>query len=180
MQTARDSIVKYLRAKDENRPELMADAFTDAATLSIVVKAGTIAFPPAATGRDAITDVLVRRFGQLYENVRTFCLASPPQHVDTTFSCDWLVGMTERENRTVRVGCGRYDWRFRSQPPPLAERLTITIDVMEALPPDCLLPIMHWLSRLPCPWCPPHAMLDTAPALDGLKPIRQWISRETS
>ena len=88
--------------------------------------------------------------------------------------------MTERENRTVRVGCGRYDWRFRSQPPPLAERLTITIDVMEALPPVCLLPIMNWLSRLPCPWCPPHAMLDTAPALDGLKPIRQWISRETS
>jgi hypothetical protein len=179
MQGARESIVAYLRAKDENRPDLMHDAFDDAATLTMVVKAGTISFPPAAKGRDAITDVLVRRFGEAHEDVRTFCLASPPLPADTAFSCDWLVAMSERENRMVRVGCGRYDWLFRSDAPRRAEHLAITIEVMEALPPDCLVPITNWLSPLPYPWCPAHTMLAGAPALDGLDPIRRWISHAT-
>jgi hypothetical protein len=179
MQSARESIVAYLRAKDENRPDLMRDAFDDTATLTMVVKAGTIAFPPAATGRDAITEILVRRFGEAYENVRSFCLASPPESADTSFSCDWLVAMVEKENRMVRVGCGRYDWIFRSNGARRAEHLTITIDLMEALRPDCLVPIMSWLSPLPYPWCPAHRMLAGAPAHDSLDPVRRWISRAT-
>ena len=177
MPTPRQSIASYIRAKDENRPCLMSLAFDQAATLVMVVKAGTISFPPMSQGLETITDVLVRRFGQTFENVRTLCLAAPPRAADTRFSCDWIVGMSEKEKRTVRVGCGRYDWSFRPHGPRLVEQLTITIEVMQALPPDSLLSIMNWLSRLPYPWCSIQTMIESMPPLDDLAPIRHYVKR---
>src|SRR3546814_8640053 len=61
----------YLRAKDENRPLYMSHAFTADAVLKMTLRAQAIAFPPEARGRDAITEALVRTFGQTYENVFT-------------------------------------------------------------------------------------------------------------
>ena len=145
-QTAQESIRTYIRAKDENRPHLMKYAFAEEARLEMVVKTGTISFPPLATGLESITDVLVRRFAQSFENVYTFCLAPPPQAHDAIFSCKWLVGMSEKETRRVRVGCGRYDWLFQSKGPRLAQRLTITIELMQVLPPERLPSVIAWLS----------------------------------
>ena len=179
-QGARDAIVAYIRAKDENRPHLARLAFDDGAILSMVVKTDAISFPPGASGRGAITDVLVREFGQTYENVRTFCLSSPPEGEHTTFSCGWLVGMSAKENRIVRVGCGRYDWLFHAQSPHLAEKLTITIEVMQLLPADTLIPVMGWLDQLPYPWCSRQVASECAPALEGLGPVRHWLSRENA
>ena len=169
--TAREIIATYIRAKDENRPHLMRCAFADTATLEIVAKPGTISFPPITNGIDAITDILVRRFAQTYENVHTFCLATAPQNDITLFSCRWLVGMSEKETRAIRVGCGRYDWVFRAERPRGAERLTITINMMQLLPPDKLHSIMDWLAHLPYPWCPGQTAVDTAPAVDDLGPV---------
>src|SRR3546814_18796436 len=69
----------YLRAKDENRPLYMSHAFTADAVLKMTLRAQAIAFPPEARGRDAITEALVRTFGQTYENVFTFYLSHPGQ-----------------------------------------------------------------------------------------------------
>jgi hypothetical protein len=179
-QGARDAIVSYIRAKDENRPHLARFAFADAAILNMVVKTDAISFPPDASGRDAITDVLVRGFGQTYENVRTFCLSSPPEREHTSFSCGWLVGMSAKENRIVRVGCGRYDWLFDAQSPHLAKKLTITIEVMQLLPADTLFPVMGWLDQLPYPWCSRQAASERVPALEALGPVRYWLSRENA
>ncbi len=176
MQSPEESIVTYLRAKDENRPHLMAQAFAEKATLEMVVKTGSISFPPISEGLESISDVLVRRFAQSYENVRTFCLAEPPRSDAVRFSCDWLVGMSEKESRTVRVGCGRYDWLFRSQAPRLVEQLTITIEVMQSLSADKVSSVMNWLSRLPHAWCSAQVVLASAPALDELKPVRHYIA----
>jgi hypothetical protein len=180
MRTAREAIAAYIQAKDENRPYLMRHAFDDNAALTMVVKTEAISFPPNTTGREAITDVLVREFAQTYENVRTFCLSSPPQAAETRFSCPWLVGMSEKGNRTVRVTCGRYDWSFRSQAPRLAEKLTITIHVMQLLPPASLSQVMEWLLQLPYPWCPVPTAVDHAPTLEELEPVRRWISNENA
>ena len=126
MPSVQESVEIYIRAKDENRPYLMERAFAENATLEMVVNSGTISFPPISIGLQSISDVLVRRFAQTYENVHTFCLASPPRNHEVKFSCDWLVGMSEKESRRVRVGCGRYDWLFQSQGQRLVEQLTIT------------------------------------------------------
>jgi hypothetical protein len=177
MQSAQECIEAYIRAKDANRPHLMSQAFADNAILEMVVKTGSISFPPISNGLESITDVLVRRFAQAYENVHTFCLVAPPQSEEVTFSSSWLVGMSEKETRAVRVGCGRYDWLFQSRGPRLLERLTITIDLMESLGPNSLTPIMGWLSHLPYPWCSLRIALASAPPLDALEPVRHYLAR---
>ena len=169
-----EAIVAYIRAKDENKPYLMERAFDQDAALAMVVKSDAISFPPITNGREAITQVLVRDFGRTYENVRTLCLCSPPGSNDTHFSCRWLVGMSAKDGGAVRVGCGRYNWSFGTQASILAERLEITIDVMQVLSADNLSAVTGWLFALPYPWCPIQTAFETAPKLDQLEPLRQW------
>ncbi|WP_431097554.1 hypothetical protein [Polaromonas aquatica] len=176
MTTPSGSIAAYLHAKDGNRPHLLAQAFTDDAMLQVTVHTGAISFPPVSRGRDAIGDVLVRRFGQTFENVYTFCLGSPPGVDTQVFCCDWLVVMTEKDSRVVRVGCGRYDWCF-SPPSCLAESLSITIATMQALPASHMDEVMDWVAGLPYPWCPVSTALRGAPDIQHLTPVLGYIGR---
>lgn len=177
MRTPADSILAYLRAKDGNRPHLMAQAFTEDASLAMLVNTGAISFPPLSCGREAIAEVLVRRFSLTYENVYTFCLAAPPGERDTRFACDWLVAMTEKESGAVRVGCGRYDWCFAPKS-HLAERLAITIESMQSLSPRNMDAVMGWVSALPYPWCAPEQAMNGAPAISELDPVFDYIVKE--
>ena len=174
-----EAIVAYVRAKDENRPYLMEQAFDLDATLAMVVKSDAISFPPITHGREAITQILVREFGRIYENVRTLCLGAAPESSDPTFSCGWLVGMSAKDGGAVRVGCGHYTWSFRAEAPRLVERLEITIDVMQVLEASHLPAVTGWLFALPYPWCSIKAAFATAPQLEQLEPLRQW-ARENS
>ena len=163
----------YLRAKDENRPYLMGQVFCETATLEMRVHTGNIAFPPVTRGVAAIADVLARQFGRSYENVYSFYLDHPPK-VATEFSCRWLVGMSEKENGNVRVGCGRYDWQFDPLSNGLAKALIITIEAMEILPSNRQDAVMRWLNRLPYPWSSPDAA-NSAPAIAALAPVLRYI-----
>jgi len=178
MKSPSESILAYLRAKDQNRPYLMRRAFTEAASLKMIVKTGAISFPPLSSGVDSITEVLVRRFAQSFENVFTFCLGDPPKDDARSFSCKWMVGMSERESGAVRVGCGRYDWLFQTDESCLVRELTITIEFMQTLPPRTLDPIMDWLSSLPYPWCPVTTAIASAPKVEGLEGILDYISQK--
>jgi hypothetical protein len=141
----------------------------------MIVKTAAISFPPLLKGIDAITEVLVRRFAQSYENVFTFCLGDPPKDDAKSFSCNWMVGMSERRTGAVRVGCGRYDWIFESRKPFLTRELTITIEFMQILPARNLQPIMNWLSSLPYPWCPVRGPAASAPDVEGLEVILDYL-----
>jgi hypothetical protein len=168
-------VAAYLHAKDENRPHLMPGVFAADATLEMVVRTGTISFPPLSRGIDAITEVLVRGFGRTYENVYTFCLQRPDAAA-SRFECDWLVGMSEKATGLVRVGCGRYDWTFGGSPPARVDRLVITIEAMQVLPASALGAVTAWTAALPYPWCPPQVAVAAAPALDGLEPVLRHVS----
>jgi hypothetical protein len=124
----------YFHAKDENRPHILERVFDRNAELVIVDHARAMSFPARTVGREAIADVLVRNFCQTYENVYSFYLARPATGT-SEFSCGWLVTMTEKQSKAVRLGCGRYDWVFSEVAPHLATQLTITIDAMQVLPP---------------------------------------------
>lgn len=165
------AIANYIFAKDYNRPHLMRRAFCEAADLQMLVKSGAISFPPAVRGRDEITDVLVRRFGQTYENVYTFCLCQPPVSGAKNFACDWLVGMSSKADGSVRVGCGRYDWAFAPAGLGLVTQLKITIEQMVVLPPAALGEVMDWLSSLPHPWCGSALALSGMPRGEELAAI---------
>lgn len=177
MKTPSAAITAYLHAKDGNRPHLLAQAFTDDALLQMTVHTGAISFPPVSRGREAVAELLVRRFGQSYENVYTFCLASPPEVNSEVFRCDWLVAMTEKDSRAVRVGCGRYDWCF-SPPSCLAESLSITIETMQTLPAPHTDEVMDWVAGLPYPWCPAGTAQQGAPDIPQLAPVLGYIGRE--
>ena len=166
----------YFHAKDENRPHLTASVFSESASLEMVVRAGTISFPPVSQGIADITDVLVRRFGQTYENVYSFYLRRPPPAA-SSFSCDWVVGMSGKADGAPRVGCGRYDWRFQQVAPFLADRLVITIEAMELLAADDLPSIMSWLTALPYPWCSADSVLASAPPIEALQPVLRYVGR---
>src|SRR5436305_12970630 len=104
MHYAQESIEAYIRAKDGNRPHMMSQAFAHDATVQMVVKAGSISFPPGSIGLESLTDVLVRQFAQTYENIHTLCLAAPPWSDQVTFSGGCLAGMSEEQARAVQAG----------------------------------------------------------------------------
>jgi hypothetical protein len=167
----------YLRAKDENRPHLMKLAFAETAILEMTVETGAISFPPVTEGIDAIAKVLVRDFGQAYENIYTFCLTNPPSGNDGSFRCRWMVGMSEKASGAVRVGCGYYDWSFQIAEPHLVERLRITIKMMKVLPPENLGPVMGWLFKMPYPWCLASEAIKAMPDLAALDEVRTFIDK---
>lgn len=167
----------YFHAKDENRPHMMRGAFCAAATLRMQLHTANIAFPAESNGLEAITDSLVRSFGQKYENVYSFYMDRPAQGA-ASFSCDWLVGMSDKATGDVRVGCGRYDWEFDEEGGTgLAKRLAITIDSMQVLPPGQLQPVLDWLVSLTYPWTRADAVAARAPAIDALTPVLQYLGR---
>ena len=166
----------YFHAKDENRPHVLSDVFSADAVLEVVNNATNIAFPAATHGREAIAEVLVRRFTQTYENIYSYYLASPPEEA-SHFSCAWLVGMTEREGKNVRVGCGRYDSTFQTESPHLASHLVITIEAMQTLPPSQLEPVFAWLEQLNYPWSSAAEVARLAPNLELLAPVLQYLGR---
>jgi hypothetical protein len=174
MKSAADTIAAYLRAKDENRPYLMRDAFAEDAALAMVVKSDNIAFPAATRGREAIANVIVRDFSTAYENVRTLCLTPAPIGTPHAFSCPWLVGMSVKADGAVRVGWGRYDWTFDADTARV-RRLTITIEVMHVLPPRCLDVVVGWTFALPYPWCSAERAVLTLPELEVLQPLRDYL-----
>ena len=158
----------YVRAKDENRPHLMPHAFAADATLQMTVKSEAISFPARSEGLAAIADVLVRRFGQTYDNVYTFCLTNSRPARDTTrYECDWLVGMSNKVDGNVRVGCGSYVWTFTLQ-----ERgwRVQTLDIV----------IDDWLGQLASPWNAALQALAQMPALVKLEPVRAYLHRRAN
>ncbi|MCX7227643.1 MAG: nuclear transport factor 2 family protein [Burkholderiales bacterium] len=179
--TPRSVLRAYFHAKDENRPQVMRQAFAPDATLDIVNRSASIAFPARTVGREAIADVLVRAFGRTYENVRTFYLGAPPPDAQR-FSCDWLVAMSDKEHRCARVGCGRYDWTFDTPGSGLASGLVITIEAMLVLAPALLDATLEAIDTLDYPWTTgpaAAAALRVPPDLaSALGPVLAWLERE--
>lgn len=167
----------YLHAKDENRPHLLGRVFSPDASLQIHNNSSTIAFPAVTQGREAIADTLVRQFNKTYENIYSFYLARPPLDAKS-FSCAWLVGMTEKDTRNTRVGCGRYDWIFSPDSPCLASALTISIHAMVVLPPSAADAILPWLQRVHYPWSSASQARGLAPSLPELDSILQYLQRD--
>lgn len=166
----------YFKAKDENRPYFMADAFERDAVVEMSVQTDAISFPARMEGIEAIADGLVRKFGATYENVHSFYLEKYPGEAGDAYVCDWLVAMSDKESGKVRVGCGRYDWHFVRRDRWLVDRLHISIAAMVVLPGQELDPVMGWATRLPYPWTGNERALAEMPRLAELEPVRNYLA----
>ena len=166
----------YFHAKDENRPHMLDDVFTADARLEIRNRSELISFPAATAGRDAIADVLVRRFNQTYENIYSYCLSRPNSSMDA-FSCDWLVTMSDRATQSVRIGCGHYEWTFQRAPTMRVKQLVITIARMLALDRSVAGKVRRWLAELDYPWTSAAAVTRSLP-LPEVELIRAYLCRQ--
>jgi hypothetical protein len=166
----------YFRAKDENRPHLLVDVFSSDARLTIDNRCAQISFPGVTVGLEGIADVLVRQFNSTYENIYSFYLDRPGTSADT-FACDWLVCMTEKASRNVRVGCGHYDWTFQSSPVLLVANLVITIEEMVVLASARSTDVMRSLLKLDYPWSSAR-QVTSALSIEELQPVRLQITRK--
>lgn len=173
--SADEVLEAYFAAKDGNRPRLAERAFDADATLEVRNRSEAIDFPAITRGAGAIADVLVRQFGRTYDDVHSFYLARPAGDA-TSFSCGWLVGMTAKDGGAVRVGAGRYDWTLEPRP-WRARRLVITIEAMQVLPASSAPAIDAWLEQLDRPWSTAPAVVGTAPRLDLLAPVLDYLRR---
>lgn len=172
---APDAVLRrYFRAKDENRPHLLDRVFADNAMLEVRNATSTIAFPAITAGRDAIADVLVRSFGQAFENVYSFYLRRPVGSL-SHFECDWTVFMTEKSTRTPRLGWGSYQWVFEEAAPRLSRRLTITIADMRVLDPGRTQELFAATALLSYPWSSAEEVAQAAAAHPVLAPLDQWL-----
>lgn len=164
----------YFHAKDGNRPHLLDEVFAEDAVLHVQNASSAISFPSVTHRREAIAAVLVGDFNRTNENIYSFYLARPPADA-TAFACGWLVGMTDRSTREVRVGCGTYEWHLGAAPARLASQLVIRIDAMQLLSPDDREPVLSWLRSLSYPWSSPAEVASRAPALPGLAPVLERL-----
>lgn len=167
---------EYFHAKDENRPHLLDRVFTSDASLQINNSCSNITFPTVSQGRGAIADTLVTQFNKTYENIYSFYLARPPEVADS-FSCAWLVGMTEKDTKNTRVGCGTYDWAFSAKPPRLASALVISIHAMVVLPSSTASVVFPWLERAGYPWTSAAQACELVPPLPELDPVVRHLER---
>jgi len=165
----------YFRAKDDDRPHLLADVFTSDARLEVNGRSDHLGFPGVTIGLDGIADVLVRRFNQTYENIHSYYL-DRPQPTAEAFTCDWLVGMTEKAARNVRVGCGRYKWTFAGHPDLRVTRLVITIEQMVVLAPAYAPDVMLSFDLLDYPWTSVERVT-CALSLDELESVKGYLAR---
>ena len=180
MVNAEKLIATYFQGKDENRPHLMRRVFAPSAVLKMSVNTGAISFPAMTAGAEAIADTLSRKFGEVYENVYTFSLQRPPADgALKQFSCDWVVGMTEKYTGMARVGCGRYDWYFQTAEPFLVDQLRIVIDEMQVLPAVHASEVVEWVANLPRFWCSAQEVIDSAPSITTLEPVLTYIKESS-
>lgn len=167
----------YFHAKDEIQPHLIADVFANDARLEVNDRPGHLGFPGVTVGLEGITDVLVRRFNQAYENVHSYHM-DRPKRAAAVYSCDRLVGMTDKESRNVRVGCGRHDWTFAGHPDLQVTGLVFTIEQMVVLAPAYATEVMHSLRLLDYPWTAADRVI-RALSLDELGPVKRYLAPNT-
>lgn len=140
----------YLHAKDHQRPHGFAQAFAADAVFRSTFAFETDWHSDAPVrGLADITDTF-RGLGRGFENIVTFCLPESVHWADYSLRMRWVVVMTDRQTREVRVAWGDYAWTF-SGPPERAQSLHVHMLAMRLVEPND--DLVEWSMSLPDVWC---------------------------
>jgi hypothetical protein len=133
MDTPRTLLERYVQAKDDVRPELMRSIYRPDALLTYTIDTDDIRFPARTEGLDEITRTLVIDFASRFSNCKTYYVcAAPPPDTTALVRIPWLVVMREPAARSLRIGKGFYEWRFRQEPALRVQAMHIHIHRMDA------------------------------------------------
>jgi hypothetical protein len=147
----------YIRAKDQNQPELIFDSFAAAAELTFEIATDAIDFPRSVTGAQAIAQTLVTDFGERFDRCRTYYVCTEPEvDADGVCTMPWLVAMRQKDNETLRLGKGTYRWRIARMPdgPDRIVGLHIAIERMDVIDDPGAVMLQTLQAWLTYPWLP--------------------------
>jgi len=175
IKTQQDLVLKYICAKDKNRPHLMDEVFANNATLEMKLKTQNISFPSQTVGLDNITEVLVTKFSQSYENVHTFCLTDTMDNASQILKSDWIVCMQEKRSGDIRIGYGVYNWFFTQDDEPLVKHLTIQIEEMITMEEEYSMLFFDWVRKLDYPLCSLEQLFKKSPNFRAIKSVQKYF-----
>ena len=157
----KNALEAYIDAKDNTRPERIAEVFAPDAVLTFSLATENIAFPARTVGADAIAKTLVSDFGLQYARCRTYYLCDALVPKDGQIdSLPWLVLMREPATGALRVGHGVYRWTFGNDGSS-AVRVTgfhIHIARMDVVPDHDAALLDSLQAGLSYPWLSPAAL----------------------
>lgn len=161
----------YIKAKDHHQPYLMELAFAEDANLKMVVNTDAIAFPAETLGLKNISAVLVEDFHTRFDNVYTFCVSDSVLEFENELRCTWLVGMTDIDSGSLRLGYGEYHWEFTkhaSTDKLRVQKLVIVINSMNVFPEEKASLVLPWLDSIPHPWSTLSDISMSAPDISSI------------
>ncbi|CAG9166067.1 hypothetical protein LMG23992_00679 [Cupriavidus laharis] len=106
--TAQALLNRYIEAKDNNRPEIIDEAFARDAWLTISLNTDAISFPSRTEGAPAIARTLVSDFARTFDRCRTYYIIDNQSWDGGAMTIPWLVAMRETGAGKLRVGRGYY------------------------------------------------------------------------
>lgn len=178
IKTQQDLVLKYICAKDKNRPHLMGEVFTSDAILEMKLKTQNISFPSQTFGLENITEVLVTKFSQSYEQVYTFCLTETINNSSQLFKSDWIVCMREKRSGEIRIGYGVYNWFFTKEEEPLVRHLTIQIEEMFTMEKEYSTLFFNWVEKLEYPLCSLEQLFKKSPKFRAIQSIQKYFGKQ--
>lgn len=153
----RRALDTYIDAKDNTRPQRIAEAFATDAVLTISLATSTIAFPARTVGAEAIAKTLVTDFGAQYTRCRTYYVCdSLAVRGGVIDALPWLVVMREVATGALRIGHGVYTWTFDETPRVTA--FHIHIARMDVVPDAAGILLEQLQAGLTYPWLAPAAL----------------------
>ena len=139
------------------------------------LKTQNISFPSSTMGLDDITEVLVTKFSQSYEQVYTFCLTDTINNSAEILKSDWIVCMREKVSGDIRIGYGVYNWFFTKEEEPLVKHLTIHIEEMITMEKEYSTLFFKWVKTLDYPLCSHERLFKKSPNFKAIKSIQKYF-----
>ncbi|WP_321781627.1 hypothetical protein [Burkholderia pyrrocinia] len=160
---AKSLLEKYVQAKDNNRPELIDEAFATDAVLTFSIQTDTINFPQRSEGTADIARTLVSDFAKTFSRCRTYYVSDKlafENNAMNTMTIPWFVAMRESATDTMRAGKGFYRWGFctaRDESWRIA-MLHIHIERMDSIPDAEAISLQSLHAALDYPWLTADAL----------------------
>jgi len=172
---------KYVEGKDQDKFKILGEIYIPNAKVTFEIDSDTISFPTEISGNKNIAQVLSAEFNRKYDHVQTYYLSrSFPQIKDLVISNQgWLVIMRDKEDNSIRVGTGLYDWIFQKQADgnlKIAQH-NISIGVMLCLPGLSLSFLDELQSSLLYPWVDKKKVIKVLSDYNELQDIVDYLEK---
>lgn len=188
MNTPKDLLEAYLRAKDLDQPSVIPECYAPEAVLSFSIATDQISFPKRVRGAYAIAQTLVGDFRRRFDCCKTWyvCDSLAAVGVEIDF-LPWLVVMREKSTSALRLGKGYYRWAFeRGESRMWVSAMHIHIERMDIIEDGNGEKREQLHAALPYPWLRPAVLSEAFaslqqqnPALAFLGDFRDPVARPT-